>query len=181
MNAQQQLLILASALALASSAASAGPVTVTDTTGIDTIASTTYTFNFTPVVGASELVSASGGSFYAGEGGSLTVFVDYTNDTQALILQQPGAIFSTYNFTTILSNLSFTPGDVAGLTFEFDNFSVGDEPRLTIPQGTQFVFEATAVTSSVPEPAAWTLMVGGFGALGASLYARRRNKPRATT
>lgn len=37
----------------------------------------------------------------------------------------------------------------------------------------------TILTGGVPEPAAWTLMLGGFGLAGAALRGRRRNAPAA--
>ena len=50
-----------------------------------------------------------------------------------------------------------------------------DDP---FPLGTTTVDDASQATvltfAQVPEPAAWTLMLVGFGALGASLRSRRR-------
>ena len=43
-----------------------------------------------------------------------------------------------------------------------------------VTDGTNLLHYANGVTTSVPEPASWAMMIGGFGMIGASMRGRRR-------
>jgi len=85
--------------------------------------------------------------------------MDYTNDPSG-----------TKGSNGTLANLAPSKTDFAHLDTIYSKL---DKTQLafTTPQ-----FASNAQAAAVPEPASWTLMLGGFGALGMAL--RRRRKPR---
>jgi PEP-CTERM motif len=164
----QQVLLLASALVLASAAgASASTVTETTTSEISVPESGTAIFSFPTLMGADELVSVSGGSAFFPEGGTLTVSVEYTNSTEQQIFSATFDGFDNLDLTSI-ANAAFPAGDIDGVKFDFE----GDQGNLDIPAGTQFVFDVAA--TAAPEPASWTLLVAGFAGLGFAARSRRK-------
>ena len=93
----------------------------------------------------------------AGESG----FIDFTTGNKVLTLKSP--VFTGYDGQ---SNLT-----ASGLSFE-------NAAGFSTPFGTAKVVEATNLilqaSSDVPEPAAWAMMVVGFGFVGAGLRHRQR-------
>jgi hypothetical protein len=173
----QQILVLASALLLASvETASASSVTETTTTAVDAIGSPTVplntTFSFPTIMGADELVSIGGTpNVFFPEGATFSIFVDYVGGAQQQI--DTITIDLTKDSPTLqlntLANLAFTAGDIDGITFKAASIA---GPELKIPVGTTFVFDVPA--SVAPEPASWTLLVAGFAGLGAAMKRRRK-------
>ena len=82
--------------------------------------------------------------------------------------------FFVFGGTFELTNIAMgAPGVVSALTGD-ESGAVGF-PFTVIPYShTVTGGTATGVLSAAPEPAAWTLMIGGLGLAGASLRARRR-------
>ncbi|MFS0735538.1 PEPxxWA-CTERM sorting domain-containing protein [Sphingomonas sp. 1P06PA] len=78
-----------------------------------------------------------------------------------------------------ITGVSFTGGGFAGespiLSFDADNIflNFANITQSTAP-GTTYSYAVTFATTAVPEPAAWALMIGGFGAVGGTMRARRR-------
>lgn len=106
---------------------------------------------------------------------SLTLFYDDGTST-------------TYNGGQIIRDLSFPSGDqVSGETNGRVLFRVtGNSPRIVGASfgssGNSFEFDdlvtAAGAVGVIPEPAAWALMIAGFGAVG---FSRRRSRGGVTT
>lgn len=123
----------------------------------------TYTANFAP---------ASALSFVLG---SLDTY-----NTVTLIYE--GGATQDYAGGQIINDLTFPSGDqISGLTNGVVTYRVTSGPRLVgvtfTSSGDSFEFDNLA--TAVPEPAAWALMIAGFGLAGAA--ARRRRSPLAVT
>jgi hypothetical protein len=121
----------------------------------------------------------------------INVFTSY-NTSGGLVQTFGGTIIGVYSF----EGMTFTETETPGLTkiiyqapLSYDNCAVSPISA-TVPCGVEFqvwgngsFFEdnstapvtGTAIFQALPEPAAWTLMLVGFGGLGAAL--RRRRMP----
>ena len=79
----------------------------------------------------------------------------------ALNIQAPGVGFTQFSGPTLFSG-----------SFDAPVFSVGTFTLINpfLGNGTLTIAQAGAV----PEPAAWTLMLGGFGAIGMTMRSRRK-------
>lgn len=81
--------------------------------------------------------------------------------------------------TTILTadafaNLTATSFSFTGFTYRLDYFA-GSATAFTPSQlSLGYTVGISAPPPSVPEPATWAMMIGGFGAIGASMRQRRR-------
>lgn len=173
MTREQQVAVIAAAMILFSAqSASAATVVETTSTGIAVPVNGSGTFDFPAVVNADQLTAISGGSVAFGEGGTFNISVNYAGGASTQIFSQSG-FFNTLNLSTI-SNLSFAPGTITGLTFSVVQPYVGGPlTSASLPSGTSFTFRTLAV-SAVPEPATWALMLFGFGAAGYSIRRKRR-------
>ncbi|MDO6414818.1 PEPxxWA-CTERM sorting domain-containing protein [Sphingomonas sp. BIUV-7] len=105
--------------------------------------------------------AADGLSFTSGTADGNTSFsIDFFSATGALVDSRAVTTVSGY------ANYSFS-----GLT-PFAGFTIFDN---TDTFGLRFQnFSYNSVSSSVPEPASWALMVAGFGAIGGALRNRRK-------
>ena len=175
MTRDQQIKCLAAALTLFySGSAPAATVVETVPSTITFPLNGSVTFGFAPVANADQLVSVSGGSIASSEGlTSFTVTLDYSNASTGQLFNSP--FVSSINFQlSSLSNLSFPIGTIDGITFSVAGYD-GVGPH-SIPAGTNFTFHTTdSVTSGVPEPATWAMMLAGFAGIGYSFRRRRRN------
>jgi hypothetical protein len=180
----QQIVVLACALLLASEGnASATLVTETVTTAIlhnvNTTSSTSYTFSFSPIANADELVSISGTANVNDPEGSSTFKVElhYTDGTlQELASHAFGVGFGVFDLSTI-SNVVFPSGTIDELIFTGSGGGGGGLDILQLPAGTIFSFDAATVTTppSVPEPAPiGPIGVGLLGLLGLRAAMRRK-------
>ena len=80
----------------------------------------------------------------------------------------PSVTFAGLRYTGAISDYS-TPG-VTTMTFNGPSFGVMAQGPITM---STFTVNDPAGPGPVPEPAAWALMIGGFGAAGAMLRRRR--------
>lgn len=99
------------------------------------------------------------GSPTAGESG----FIDTSTGKKVLTLNS-GA-FAGYDATTSLTATGLTFGSADGFDTPFGTAQVISAEQLTL----------TTVAPSVPEPASWAMLVGGFGLIGGVMRARRSN------
>jgi hypothetical protein len=76
--------------------------------------------------------------------------------TPAQVLFSDGT-FRTYDFDFLYSGQPDTPGTT---TYSYDTYA-------------QYHVDSVTIDGGVPEPAAWALMIAGFGAVGAALRRRR--------
>ena len=125
----------------------------------------------------------SGGSYTIDFGPtSLFSFVLGSLDTyNSLTLKYEDGSSQLYAGGQIINDLSFPSGNqISGETNGVVAYRVTGGPRLTgatfTASGNSFEFDNLAV-AAVPEPAAWALMIGGFGLVGCAL--RRRQRPEA--
>lgn len=83
------------------------------------------------------------------------------------------------NNLAAITGVTFTGGGFAGespdVIFDGDNIFVNFSPITQgTAAGTTYSYAVTFAATAVPEPAAWALMIGGFGAVGGTMRARRR-------
>jgi hypothetical protein len=175
MSQNEKVLMLAALLLAHSAATDAVPVTVTETSSVSVLVPPSFTFSFAPIVNADELLSVSGGSFFTGESGTFSVDVDYVVGPPQQIFSTALVSFNTVNLSSSLANLSFTPGTINGLTFNFTNSCCSGS--LTIPQGTTFTFDAAPVRGgAAAEPMSLALILA---AAATGLLNSRRRRLRA--
>ena len=118
-------------------------------------------------------------------GGSFTINFGPTDDFafvlgsldtyNTLTLFYEGGGSQAYIGGQIINDLTFPSGDqISGETNGVVRFTVISGPRLVGAQfeSSQNSFEFDNISTAVPEPATWALMIGGFGLVGAT--ARRR-------
>ncbi|MFL5298607.1 MAG: PEPxxWA-CTERM sorting domain-containing protein [Phenylobacterium sp.] len=104
---------------------------------------------------------------------------------QALIVHENGvvtlgantlspAIIAGNGFSLVVPTSAFTSTGFAPRDFQFNLW-----PRTALTNNNQISDFApqNATIAALPEPAAWALMIGGFGLAGARLRARRRVQP----
>jgi len=90
------------------------------------------------------------------------------------VLFKDGGFFGVSYFGL---NTSFAAFVTAGAAPEFYDF-VGGSSKVGGPSyGGFFNYDKAVRTEGVPEPAAWALMIAGFGITGAALRNRRRASP----
>jgi len=92
----------------------------------------------------------------AGEGG----FIDFTTGAKVLRLQS--SAFTGYDGQSSLSASDLDFEGASGFSTPFGTARVVQASNLTL-----------RTTGTVPEPASWAMMVGGFGLLGAGMRRRR--------
>jgi hypothetical protein len=164
----QQLVIIFAALLAASPALAHTTVIETTTQVIQgTGDNFSETFSFPKMFNADELISISNGYAYFGEGGTLSILVNYSNGASSQIFSSAFIIDDIALTSVALS--PFTPGTIDGFTFVMGDGVYNDE--LTIPSGTAFDIDV-----SVPEPATWVTMLAGFGLVGAVMRSARRTR-----
>ena len=85
-----------------------------------------------------------------------------------------GNYFTTGNYFLDGSGVNITTA--SGIALNFFNQSSNNLYRInaTNPFTTFYVAASSSAVAGVPEPAAWALMVGGFGMVGAAMRQRRR-------
>lgn len=111
-------------------------------------------------------------------------FVIGSVDTyNSLTLFYQGGGSQTYNGGQIINDLTFPSGNqISGETNGRVTYNVTGGPKLIgatfSSTANSFEFDNLA-TGAVPEPAAWALMLGGFGMMGAAVR-RRRSQVRVT-
>ncbi len=96
----------------------------------------------------------------------------YATDLQALSSAQSGSFIvaplSEYNipadYVTVSQPITFTLARAQDVNFFITDSAYGDNRG----------GESLSVTSGVPEPAAWAMMIAGLAAIGAALRGRRR-------
>lgn len=139
--------------------------------------------NFTVTVGANDLWSAGAlprwsnadgltgprfatGTDESGEAAGTQIGADFGQHCQNGLCAAFGSLVGEINgdFRVLGTNFSGAAWDTGTLNLYYWDSNNGDN--------TQFV---TAAVNLVPEPAAWALLVGGFGVAGAAL--RRRARP----
>jgi len=160
--------LLAAASGAGAGAAMAEIVTVTTTQQYDatmTSSETGASFDvlFPTILNATDLLSISDGSVYTGEGAILTIDAIASNDTTVSLFSTDGymTFFQNKTLAEITDNTftDFSARDIKGLRFTLSQFPPVPKPSLTLPSGTQFVFEA------VPEPVAAVLLGCGLAAV----------------
>jgi hypothetical protein len=126
----------------------------------------------------------TGGSYTASFGAtSVFSFVLGSLDTyNTLTLQYADGSIQAYQGGQIINDLSFPSGNqISGETNGVITYRVTSGPLLTGATFTSsqnsFEFDNLA-SGAVPEPAAWAMMIGGFGLVGAA--ARRRVNTQVT-
>jgi len=133
-----------------------------------------YDVLFTPIANAVDLVSISAGSVYTGEGPSFTIQAIGSDDTTVDLFFDPfnPDFFQTVTLASITSNTftDLSARELKGLRFTLAQSNPGPQPSLTLPVGTELVFNA------VPEPAAAVLLGCGLAAV---LIGRRFRKLRS--
>lgn len=133
---------------------------------------------------SASLVNA-GVSFYAGQ--SHTLVNTYAVDTDGLDGAGSGFAFDHEVSASVASLLyvqlqastgiiSDGPDVAAGLAYVDPIFVIDDPHWASLYKIVGVPGDATPPPTSVPEPAAWTMMIGGFGAVGATM--RRRTAVR---
>lgn len=85
---------------------------------------------------------------------------DFSFDFAGTTIQSYGN-FGDYPFTT-LTFIRVATGPVSTLKFNFRD-----------ARASAFFLDNVSVTGPVPEPATWTLMIGGFGLVGTTMRRRR--------
>jgi hypothetical protein len=99
-----------------------------------------------------------------------------------LTLKYENGTSQAYIGGQIINDLSFPSGNqISGETNGVVTYSVATGPRIVgaVFQSSQNSFEVdNLAVGAVPEPAAWAMMIGGFGLIGA--VSRRRNRQAIT-
>jgi hypothetical protein len=118
----------------------------------------------------------------------------YTLSTsfELLDITPSGVIAEVYDngaqlFTSTLTSPGANQGtDTPGQSVSFSdtlNLNAGDRLSFAVNNDGNFLFDSTGLTatisSAVPEPASWAMMLAGFGGLGAAM--RMRRKPATAT
>jgi hypothetical protein len=168
MTTQQKRLLLVGALLLAHAQHASADTIVTVPSNVNSGVSSgsPFTFSFAPITAATELLSISAGTFSGGEGGTISVAVDYTNSTTDQLFSQSESTFFTVNLASVLQDLSFPQGTIDGLTFGITTFGSG----VDLPQGTTIDF---AQAAPAPEPG--SLPVLGVALAGLAMTRRRKS------
>ena len=135
------------------------------------------------------------------EPGGGNKYLNIVNGTYTITLPQASAVFSfilgsldTYNSVTLFfaggaPSQTYTGANIIGIPNVFDgNGNSGTAGRVTYDLGgtglitqvafssSQAAFEIDTLSSAVPEPAAWGMMILGFGMIGGQLRSRRTRK-----
>ena len=118
---------------------------------------------FATVAGATYTVSFDYSRNAAGAPDPATATVSAGGATYDVSAPNDGSLGSEFNF--IWKPVSFT--------FVGDGNPTTLTVAATVPGNGGVFFDNFQVTGAVPEPAAWVMMIGGFGAAGAMLRRRR--------
>jgi PEP-CTERM motif len=90
------------------------------------------------------------------------------NDTTSVPALSLGGV-TVGSYDTYSQIISTTPGHLYTLDFLFSN------PSDSGPSGLLVTTDGTPVTSAVPEPSTWAMMILGFAGIGAMTYRRRKS------
>jgi len=91
----------------------------------------------------------------------------FNDGTSVPALSLGGVTVGSYD--TYSQIISTTPGSLYTLDFLFSN------PSDNAPSGFLVTTDGTPVTSAVPEPSTWAMMILGFAGIGAMTYRRRKS------
>jgi hypothetical protein len=91
------------------------------------------------------------------------------------------AVYGTNTAGTTTGSTFLGSGETQGnhLLPSFGSYKYYDFVSIADAGGKNFLITSLTTTTAVPEPAAWALMLGGFGGLGALLRRRRAAAPAA--
>ncbi len=130
------------------------------------------------------LINSSPSSIAAQKAALATLGLDWTGGTVASFQNLSGA--TTINFTQQLTGLTYVgvhygngrggPGNATAF-YVLDAVQGINQLRLSFGASSNFVVYATGIpdgaSGAVPEPASWTMMVGGFGMVGGAMRSRK--------
>jgi len=134
-------------------------------------------------VRATSILSVSGASL---GGGTWTSTAEISLDSRSLSITSSNSISpSTLIFEKTFNLLTDTPYSVSlSADFQAQSFVVGDaandvgasvDPTLSAPNGYS-IFFSKGISSAVPEPSTWAMLLLGFVGIGFMAY-RRKSKP----